>query len=266
MGTHALLGARSGTGWHRATPDGTKRCHPTSCDAMRCRKGGALPRLVVCHWAEPARGGMIGAARPSQGMCARGPRAEGAGALAIRYGKTAALRVRRIPRPTSAAATTVSTRPVIVTASWNCAVCCVLQFDVAMSPVNSENGAADGDAGGDLGGGVGERRADRGSILRQTTEHVDRGDNADHAHRRAQHRTEDVHRVAVEISRFVLGDACPHANDGEHSKSARSSVVALDHGPHLVEQRGAVLRHGRPAGAGPDVQKLLVGQGEHHPP
>jgi hypothetical protein len=50
---------------------------------------------------------------------------------------SAALRGRRIAHPTSAAATTVSTRAEIVTASRNSTVCCVLQFDVVMSPVNN---------------------------------------------------------------------------------------------------------------------------------
>ena len=37
----------------------------------------------------------------------------------------------------------------------------------------------DADAVGDLGGGVGERRADRGAVLRQAGQHVDRCDDAD---------------------------------------------------------------------------------------
>ena len=45
--------------------------------------------------------------------------------------------VRRIAQPTSAPATAVSARPAIVTASRNPAVCCELQLDAAMSPVNS---------------------------------------------------------------------------------------------------------------------------------
>lgn len=48
---------------------------------------------------------------------------------------SAARRVRTVPQATSVAATTVSVRPATETASRNCMVCCVLQFDVAMSPV-----------------------------------------------------------------------------------------------------------------------------------
>lgn len=75
-------------------------------------------------------------------------------------------------------------------------------------------------------------------------------------------------RRAGNHHRAVAG-AGDHRGQGEEPGdgrgAGRSSVVALDHGPHLVEQRGAVLRHGRPAAARPDVLELFVGQGEHHP-
>ena len=93
-----------------------------------------------------------------------------AAALTLAVDRRLARRARAIPQPTSAAATTVSARPAIVTA-------CSELRGLLRAPVRGgdvageqrgEDGAGDGDAdaGGDLGGGVDERRADRGPVRR----------------------------------------------------------------------------------------------------
>ena len=87
-----------------------------------------------------ARNVLNGRGRPvGQGCPAAGRRAYAgiASSAGVAARPSAPRRVRTIPQPTSAAATTVSVRPAIVTASRNSAVCCALQLDVAMSPVNS---------------------------------------------------------------------------------------------------------------------------------
>jgi hypothetical protein len=111
---------------------------------------------------------------------------DGGSSTGVRAWPFATRRVPTIPQPTSPAATTVSTRPAILTASRNSAG--LLRAPARCRDVageqHREDGAGDCDAraGGNLGDGLRERYADGGPILRQATEHVERGDNADHSH------------------------------------------------------------------------------------
>lgn len=83
--------APGGTGRRRATPDGAKRRHPASCDAMRCHRGWpAPPRGLPLGRAHPRRHDR---ARPAQpGACVRSAR--GAAAPA-RPGRARTRRGRR---------------------------------------------------------------------------------------------------------------------------------------------------------------------------